>query len=283
MFSYSPGDQIALVVDHFAVLLPGDTKTSIIHTIWERCYSTTHRGLLGILQAVTSAVDPTLENLPDFVLVERREHGRLSDVRIAVSGDAIARVKQTNDDAIHEVSGRHIAMWLEQGYSSVEFLEIGEHRGSQSYPIVSGVVRCSGLIWEAEVPTGTSPQSSPLAVISPPSAPLHTIDEDLGRTLIEIPDEWLSDHDVDESRADYAMDQSLSLDDVNEQRDDAEYPPAHQQAVEPVGAATSAGTGVVDTPAHQPRSQQARHHLPWLEPESYGFPTVRLWSWAVPL
>ncbi|WP_029068981.1 FHA domain-containing protein [Jonesia quinghaiensis] len=216
MFFYSPGDHIALVVDHFAVLLPKDTKATVVTTIWERCSSTSQRGLLGVLQAVTSALDQTLENLPDFVIVEQRQHGHTSDVRIAVSGEAIARIKVTNEPKIQEVSGRHIAMWLEQSYSAVEYLELGNHSGSQSLPLVSGVVRCSGLMWEAAEVTVSSPESHPLTVVSPPSAPLHTIDEDLGRTLIEIPEEWLSDHEVDDSRADYAMDQSLSVEEAQE-------------------------------------------------------------------
>ncbi|WP_435299355.1 FHA domain-containing protein [Timonella sp. A28] len=212
--SYVSGNGVLVAAHDFIVFLPDGAKPQILRQLWEQSSAAAHRkGFLGVLQAVTSSLDPTLENLPRFAIVELgKRSGEAREIRIAVSGDTLVEVSVAHKDELLTLRGNGVAMWLEEQILdalSVRFCAqcdeaVDGEAPTEGFPLREGVVLAAGAVWRVQVNDDSGcfealVEDSQIAVEESFSVDVDAVDDDFGRTIAEIPEEWLA-HDAAEEQ-----------------------------------------------------------------------------------
>ncbi|GEM_PF-2092765 len=218
--TYAPGAGYAVATGDFLVFLPQGAKPQVLRDLWKIRERPQNTGFLDILTAVTSSLDPSLENLPCFVVVEMGPAGNGSqEARIAVSGSAVVSLKLAHDDERVEFRGSDAAMWLEERVlDATDFTVFCDRLGEVDFepsalglPLAQGIVHASQAWWSFDAaeaaPALVQSQDFPLSS-SAEQGLVQVTDDDFGRTLAQLPESW--DEDLVSNLADEVYEDSVS-------------------------------------------------------------------------
>ena len=231
--TYTPGAGYVVAAADFLVFLPDGAKPQVLRELWTSCTQALGKGFLGVLSAVTSSLDPTLENLPRFAIVELgKPSGAAREARIAVSGSTSVHLRLAHSDTPVVFHGEGVAMWLEERVWDAVAFEIGRAGESatfddasvltvleseeeaedeltdssgeldlalsvnRSLPLGEGIVMADRVWWEF-AQEDSAVESTPVRATSSGAAQSYggVADslDELGRTLAEIPEAWFED------------------------------------------------------------------------------------------
>lgn len=221
--TYTPGTGFVVAAGDFLIFLPDDAKPDTLRGLWSARDRVLGTGFLGVLSELTSSLDPTLENLPRFAVVELGAQTDSSrEARVAVCGDVAVVVQRENSAAPTVVHGAGAAMWLEERFTdAVSFRLTSKAPDSVTasipapftdlnpqatddlavdvrmhvlLPLAEGIVHADAVTWEFE-PRSAESVSGPIQISVPEtlSSEVSVLDDDFGRTLAELPEEWYSE------------------------------------------------------------------------------------------
>lgn len=220
-YTYAPGAGFVVAAGGFLIFLPDDAKPDTLRELWNARSAVLGGGFLGVLSALTSSLDPTLENLPRFAVVELGpSHGISSEARVAVSGSLTVRVRSASSSEPLEFRGDGAAMWFEERVPDAVSLSVftdvnecvessiaapftdavrtgadlassdgrGPFAGAVHLPLNEGIAHASSVTWEHKNDLVEEPAkpSTTSAFVDPAQ------DEDFGRTLAQLPEDWES-------------------------------------------------------------------------------------------
>lgn len=221
--TYAPGTGYVVAAGDFLIFLPDNAKPDTLRALWRARDRVLGNGFLGVLSELTSSLDPTLENLPRFVVVELGvRSGSAREARVAVCGDVTALIQRENFPGPTTVHGAGAAMWLEERFTDVVSLRLSSQniatatssipapftdlnpvasaevepdaRMTVLLPLAEGIVHADAVTWEYELPASV-PIVPVAESLSPEPVEIDSsdFDDDFGRTLAELPEEWYSE------------------------------------------------------------------------------------------
>ncbi|MFT4158070.1 MAG: FHA domain-containing protein [Microbacterium sp.] len=172
--NYRPGQWFLIVIPGALVALPPDIPSDIVTRLWDRLPA--EKTLATVVDVLTTGCGRSFVELPPFVAAVAEG----ADVRIAVRGQVVARVK-CGTDADYELSGAEVTTWSERFIGGATRIEItvSEPDVASALPVQSGVVRASAVSAELKVGDAApvvdeAPDPAPVAPAPP--APLAVDD-----------------------------------------------------------------------------------------------------------
>jgi len=226
--SYAPGTAYALVRPGVVVLLDGSVAAASVSSVWaslERL-GRPETSMADVLDAVTTVLDPSLRELPDFAIVlhEASAGGEETGVLHVVARGTVS-VHLAGEVGSETIEAFDMTTWADKRFTDVDHYEVAAGPtglpAELSLALGTGVVTARSVSWQrpAEVASAgdtavpavpvdagdDSPGTevpAPQAVVAPvePVAepdlamvPVHPVEPDFARTLGEFPDGALDD------------------------------------------------------------------------------------------
>jgi hypothetical protein len=223
--TYGPGAGYVVAKGDYLIFLPDDAKPDTLRELWLAQSQVKTKGFLGALSAVAKSLDPTLERLPRFAVVELGDQTQVSQAaRIAVCGELNVVVEHASGVPASVFRGNGAAMWLEEQVADAVSFRIssgspettrdidpvpfaplrGLHENLPEgldpenvsshkvlLPLAEGIVRADMVAWSFEP---VAARGTPTRAVSVQSA--RSLD-DLGQTLAELPEEWFGQGEDD--------------------------------------------------------------------------------------
>jgi hypothetical protein len=237
--SYAPGTAYALVRPGVVVLLDGSVAAASVSSVWaslERL-GRPETSMADVLDAVTTVLDPSLRELPDFAIVlhEASAGGEETGVLHVVARGTVS-VHLAGEVGSETIEAFDMTTWADKRFTDVDHYEVAAGPtglpAELSLALGTGVVTARSVSWQrpAEVASAgdtavpavpvdagdDSPGTevpAPQAVVAPvePVAepdlamvPVHPVEPDFARTLGEFPDGALDDVALEDDSRDGA-------------------------------------------------------------------------------
>lgn len=248
--SYTPGTAYALVRPGVVVLLDGSVAAASVSSVWaslERL-GRPETSMADVLDAVTTVLDPSLRELPDFAIVlhEVAAGGEETGVLHVVARGTVS-VHLAGEVGSETIEAFDMTTWADKRFTDVDHYEVASGPtglpAELSLALSTGVVTARSVSWQrpAETPLAgdheapavpvevgdaagsgsevPAPQAvvatvDPVAEPDPAMVPVHPAEPDFARTLGEFPDGALDDVALaDDSLDDDSLDGAPSEED----------------------------------------------------------------------
>lgn len=137
--TYAPGEWAVIVRSGTLIVLPPDTRHTIISGIWDSLAES--RNLEMALRAVTKAFDGDVMSMPPFAIASLQ-----SRLHVMVRGQITIRSR--SNQAETDISGIHVTTWNEQVLNDQDSLDIRFDEAASGEPVLpleAGVVRAAGV------------------------------------------------------------------------------------------------------------------------------------------
>lgn len=235
--SYAPGTAYALVRPGVVVLLDGSVAAASVSSVWaslERL-GRPETSMADVLDAVTTVLDPSLRELPDFAIVlhEASAGGEETGVLHVVARGTVS-VHLAGEVGSETIEAFDMTTWADKRFTDVDHYEVAAGPtglpAELSLALGTGVVTARSVSWQRPVEVASAGDTEapavpvdagdagpgtvvpvPQAVVAPvePVAepdlamvPVHPVEPDFARTLGEFPDGALDDVALDDEALD---------------------------------------------------------------------------------
>ena len=249
--SYAPGTAFALVRPGVVVLLDGSVAPASVSAVWSSLerLGRLATSMADVLDAVTTVLDPSLRELPDFAIVlhEVTATGDETGVLHVVARGKVS-VHLAGEVGSETIEAFDMTTWADKRFTDVDHYEVAAGptgiAADLSLALSSGVVTARSVSWQRPQETEVEPESAvgdagaeavsadggeasdaehheppaavtvvPVVEPDPAMIPVHAAEPDFARTLGEFPDGALDDEDLDEDGGD-GLDEAVRHDDA---------------------------------------------------------------------
>lgn len=192
---YSPGQGTLICLPNTVVFLPEGLTAARVTKLWELLLAAKDN-LVSTLDIVTTHLDPSLETLPDFVVIQFEPciqgpgiTGR--DIRVACRGTTAVEVRTAGAPA-QLLTGAQASMWRETAHTAATSITVGAPQRA-TFPLLTGCVNSAGFSWSGEDQVMVNTALGVMANLAPEAQATAGSQEitDLGATLTELPQDWV--------------------------------------------------------------------------------------------